>query len=101
MIPTGSNALNGTPICKGTDTTPDQETIMDKDLYEHHIWRHLDASNKPKLGKTHVTPFREKIWLLEDIHPSLLGHDNKTKLSFLGITAGTDLKEYLLSKTVW
>jgi hypothetical protein len=48
MIPTGSNALNGTPICKGTDTTPDQKTIMDKDLYEHHIWRHLDASNKPK-----------------------------------------------------
>ena len=101
MIPTGSNALNGTPICKGTDTTQDQETAMDKDLYEHHTWRHHNASNKPKLWKTHVTLFQEKIRLPEDIHPSLLGHHNKTNLSFLGITAGTDLKEYLLSKTVW
>ena len=100
MILTGSNALNGTPIRKGTDTTPDQQTIMDKDLYEHYIWRHLDASNKPKLGKTNVTLFQEKIWLPEDVYPSLLGHHNKTNFSLLGLTAGTDLKESLLSKTV-
>jgi hypothetical protein len=61
MIPTGSNVPNKTPIRKGMDTTQDQETTMDKDLYKLHIWCHHDASSKPKVGKTHVTLFQEKI----------------------------------------
>jgi len=61
MIPTGSNVPNETPIRKGMDTIQDQETTTDKDLYELYIWCHHDASSKPKLGKTRVTLFREKI----------------------------------------
>ena len=61
MIPTGSNVPNKTHIHNGMDTIQDQETTTDKDLYELYIWCHHDASSKPKLGKTRVTLFREKI----------------------------------------
>jgi hypothetical protein len=60
MIPIGSNALGKIPILKRKDTIPDQETTMDKDLREDYTWCHHDASNKPKLGKTHVTLFQKK-----------------------------------------
>ena len=89
-IPIGFNALNRTPIHKGMDTMKDQETTMDKDLHEHHTWCHHDASWK--LGKTHVTLFREKIQLPEDVHPSLLGHRSAMNLSLKGLTAEIGLK---------
>jgi len=101
MIPTGSNVPNKTPIRKGMDTTQDQETTMDKDLYKLHIWCHHDASSKPKLGKTHVTLFQEKIRSPEDVHPSLLGRQNKTNPSLLSLSFGIDLKTLPPLKTVW
>ena len=85
---TGSNTLNKTPICKGTDTTQDKKTTKDKDLYELHIWCHHDTSSRPKLGKTHVTLFQEKIRSPEDVHPSLL--DRKNQPSQLGLSTDTD-----------
>ena len=100
MIPTGSNALNKTPLCKGMDTTQDQEATMDKDRYELHIWCHHDASSKFKLGKTHVTLFQEKICSQEDVHPSSLGRQNETNPSLLSLSAGTDLKKPPPLKTV-
>jgi hypothetical protein len=98
--PTGSNTLNKNPICKGMDTTQDQDTTMDKDLYELHIWCHHDASSKPKLGKTHVTLFQERIRSPKDVHPSILGRQNKTNPSLLSLSTGTDLKKLPPLKTV-
>ncbi len=99
IIPTGSNVPNETLTHKGMDTTQDQETITDKDLYAPHTWHHHDASSKPKLGKALVTLFREKILLKEDVHPSLLGHQNTTSLPLSGLSVGTDLKKLPPLKT--
>ena len=74
MISTGPNSPSKTSTRKGMDATQDQGIIMDKDLYELRIWCHHDATIRPKLGKTHVTLFQEKIRLLEYVHPSLLDH---------------------------
>ncbi len=101
MIPTESNVPNKTPIRKGMDTMQDQETTMDKDLYKLHICCLHDASSKPKVGQTHVTLFQEKIRSLEDVHPSLLGRQNKTNPSLLSLSAGIDLKMLPSLKTVW
>jgi len=51
-------------------------------------------------GEDTCNPLPKKIQLLEDIHPSLLGHCNATNLSLLGPTAKLDLKESPTSKMV-
>jgi len=73
---------------QGMDTTRDQGIIMDKDLYELHIWCHHDTSSRPKPEKTHVTLFQEKTRSPEDVHPSLL--DRKNQPTLPGLSAGID-----------
>ena len=87
-ISTGLHLPSETSTRKGMDATRDHKTTMDEDLYELHIWCHHDISSRPKLGKTHVTLFQEKIRSPEDVHPSLL--DRKNQPSQLGLSTDTD-----------